>query len=183
MKKYLLVIPLFFLLCFVVGCQDKAAMAELDEFRAQAAVEEQNKEIAKRFVEEENKGDAENNEVFKGLQAPDLSYYFPSNIPKPMSLNEAIESLKPIFEAFPDAVWSIEDLIAAGDKVIVRFVLRGTHEGEFMGIPPTGKKVEVGGMAIMRIENGKIVEVWEDADVLGWMMQLGMELKPKEAGK
>jgi steroid delta-isomerase-like uncharacterized protein len=171
------------ILCLMVGCQDKAAMAELEKFKAQAAVEEQNKEIAKRFVEEENKGDAENNEVFKGLHAPDFSYYFPSNIPKPIALNEAIESLKPIFEAFPDAVYSIEDLIAAGDKVIVRFVLRGSHEGEFMGIPPTGKKVEVGGMAIMRIENGKIVECWEDADMLGWMMQLGMELKAKERVK
>ena len=49
-----------------------------------------------------------------------------------------------------------------------------------MRIPPTGNKVEVGGIDIIRIENGKIVEDWEDADVLGWMMQLGMELKPKE---
>ncbi|MBN2258404.1 MAG: hypothetical protein JW704_11400, partial [Anaerolineaceae bacterium] len=56
MKKYLLVIPLFFLLCFVVGCQDKAAMAELDEFRAQAAVEEQNKAIIERYYTEGDKG-------------------------------------------------------------------------------------------------------------------------------
>jgi steroid delta-isomerase-like uncharacterized protein len=183
MKKQFIILPLALILCFMVGCQDKEAMAELEAFKAQAVVEEQNKEIVKRFVEEENKGDAENNEVFKGLHAPDFSHYFPSNNPKPMSLNEAIESVKPIFEAFPDAVWSIEDLIAAGDKVIVRFVFRGTHEGEFMGIPPTGKKVEVGGIAIIRIENGKIVEDWEDADMFGWMMQLGMELKPKEGEK
>jgi predicted ester cyclase len=48
-----------------------------------------------------------------------------------------------------------------------------------VGIPPTGNKVEVGGLNIWRIENGKIVEDWEDADMSGWMMQLGMELKPK----
>ncbi len=52
-----------------------------------------------------------------------------------------------------------------------------------MGILPTGIKVEVGGINIMRIESGKIVEDWEDADVLGWMQQLGMELKPKEGEK
>ena len=89
----------------------------------------------------------------------------------------------PIFPAFPDFNWSVEDVFAAGDKVVVRFVFRGTHQGEFMGIPATGIKVEVGGMNIIRIKDGKTVEDWEDADVLGWMMQLGMELKPKEGEK
>ncbi len=180
MKKLCVLLPLALILCFMFGCQDKAAMAELEKFKAQVAVEEQNKQIVNRFIEEMNKGNPENNEVLKGLHSPDLAHYIPSNSPKPMSLDEAIEPLKPVFEAFPDAVWSIEDLIAADDKVIVRFVLRGTHEGEFMGIPPTGNKVEVGGINIMRIENGKIVEDWEDFDALGWLQQLGLELKPKE---
>ena len=180
MKKLIMILPLALILCFMVGCQDKEAMAELEQFKAQAAVEEQNKEVVKGYIEEMNKG---NTEAVKEFFAPDFAHYIPSNNPKPMSLEEAEESLKPIFEAFPDFVWNIEDIIATGDKVIVRFVFRGTHEGEFMGIPPTGKKVEVGGIGISRIENGKIVEDWEDADVFGWMMQLGMELKPKEGEK
>ena len=74
----------------------------------------------------------------------------------------------------------IEDLIAAGDKVIVRFIYRGTHEGEFLGVPATGNKVEMGGIIITRIENGKIIEDRDESDMLGFMQQLGMELKPKE---
>jgi predicted ester cyclase len=64
--------------------------------------------------------------------------------------------------------------------VVNRWIWKGTHEGEFMGIPPTGIKLEMGGIGIARIETGKIVEEWEDYDMLGMMMQLGMELKPKE---
>jgi len=61
--------------------------------------------------------------------------------------------------------------------------MRGTHEGEFRGIPATGNKVEVSGIMMTRIENGIIVEDKEEADMLGFMQQLGMELKPKEGEK
>jgi len=177
MKKLLMILPLALLLCFMVGCQDKAAMAELEEFKAKAEVEEQNKELVKRFWEEFNKGNAE---IFQELFSPDYAYYAPSNSPTPMSREEIMEFMKTFFEAFPESIWSIEDLIAAGDKVIVRFIYRGTHEGEFLGIPATGNKVEMGGIIITRIENGKVVEEREDFDMLGMMMAIGMELKPKE---
>ena len=177
MKKFYMIITLAMILCFMVGCQDKEAMAELEEFRAQKEVEEQNKGIVRRLYEEFNKG---NVEIFKDLYAPDYSFYSPSNSPKPRSREETIESATMIFRAFPDSVWNIEELFAVRDRVIVRFVYRGTNEGEFMGIPPTGNKIEVSGIIIIRIENGKILEEWEDADTLGFMQQLGMELKPKE---
>jgi steroid delta-isomerase-like uncharacterized protein len=180
MKRLSYVIPLVCLLCFVVGCQDKAAMAELEEFKAQKAVEEQNKEIVKNMWEVYGKGDFE---ALKELFAPEYVYYSPSATPKPSSLEEAIESAKMIFKAAPDSSWKIEELFAAGDKVVARWVYKGTHEGEFMGIPPTGNKVEFGGITITRIENGKIVEEREEGDMLGLMQQLGMELKPKEAEK
>jgi predicted ester cyclase len=61
--------------------------------------------------------------------------------------------------------------------------MRGTHQGEFAGIPATGNKVEISGIMIGRIENGKIVEEREEMDMLGLFMQLGMELKPKEVKK
>jgi len=61
--------------------------------------------------------------------------------------------------------------------------MRGTHQGEFQGIPATGNKVEISGIIISRIENGKIVEEREDWDLLGFMQQLGLELKPKEVKK
>jgi len=177
MKKLLMILPLALILCFMVGCQDKEAMAELETIKAQAEVEEQNKALVKRFYEEFDKGNAE---IFKELFAPDYAYYTPSNSPKPMSREEIMELMKMFFEAFSDSIWSIEDLIAAGDKVIVRFIYRGTHEGEFQGIPATGNKIEMSGILITRIENGKIVEDRDESDMLGFMQQLGMELKPKE---
>ncbi len=180
MKKLLLILPLALILCFMVGCQDKAAMAELEQFKAQAALEEQNKEIVKRVMELWHKGDFE---ACKDLFAPEYVWYSPSTAPKPMSLEEAIEFTKMIFNAFPDSSWTIEELFAAGDRVVTRWLYKGTHEGEFMGIPPTGNKLEFGGILITRIENGKIVEEREDADALGMMQQLGMELKPKEGKK
>ncbi|MGD8536612.1 MAG: nuclear transport factor 2 family protein, partial [Candidatus Aminicenantes bacterium] len=78
MKKLLMILPLAMILCFIVGCQDKAAMAELEEFKAQAVVEEQNKEVVLKWVEEQDKG---NIDVFLDLFAPDFLYYEPSNSP------------------------------------------------------------------------------------------------------
>ena len=177
MKNLLLIIPLALVLCFMVGCQDKEAMAELEEFRAQAALEEQNIEIVKREMELWSKGDFE---ALKELFAPEYVAYSPSAAPTPGSLEESIEFTKMIFKGFPDSSWTIEELFAKGDRVLARWTYSGTHEGEFMGIPPTGNRLEFGGILITRIENGKIVEEREDYDMLGAMQQLGMELKPKE---
>ncbi len=76
--------------------------------------------------------------------------------------------------AFPDFHSTLEDMIAEGDKVVQRFTVRGTHKGEWMGIAPTGKQIEVGGIAIHRLAGGKIVEDWASMDMLGMMQQLGV---------
>jgi steroid delta-isomerase-like uncharacterized protein len=75
--------------------------------------------------------------------------------------------------AFPDNHTSIDDVVAEGDKVVVRFTNRGTHQGEGMGIPPTGKRVVYTGIDIFRIEDGRIVERWGEVDGLGLGQQLG----------
>ena len=80
--------------------------------------------------------------------------------------------------AFPDWHPTIEDMIAEGDKVVVRFRGSGTHKGEFIGIPPTGKQVTMMAIAIHRIAGGKIVENWLQADMLGMMVQLGVVPPP-----
>jgi predicted ester cyclase len=181
MKKLCMILPLALILCFMVGCQDKEAMAELEEFRAQAAVEEQNKEIIKRLGEELNKG---NVEIFKELCAPEFAYYSASISPEPISLDGIIEAFKMEFQGFPnDYHCKTHELIAKGDKVIARITCSGTQEGEYYGIPATGNKVEFGVIDIFHIEEGKIVETREEVDTLGLMMQLGMELKPKEGEK
>jgi steroid delta-isomerase-like uncharacterized protein len=177
MKKLLLVLPLVFLLCFTFACQDKKAMAELEEFRAQAAVEEQNKELVKHEFELWDKGDFD---ALEEVLAPEHVTYSPSANLKPLFLKDSKELGRMIFKAFPDSSFTVKEILASGDRVVTRWIYRGTHEGEFMGIPPTGNKVEFGGITIARIENGKNVETWEDYDMLGWMQQLGMELKPKQ---
>ena len=180
MRKALCILTFIVLLCFSFACQDKATMAELEKFRTQAAVEEQNKALLIRMWEAWNKGDFE---VWKQMHADEYAYYSPSNSTKPLSREETIEMGKEFFKSFPDATTSIEELIAAGDKVITRWILRGTHKGGFTGIAATGDRVENSGIMITRIENGKVVEDKEDYDSLGMMLQLGMELKPTEAKK
>ena len=180
MKKLLMIIPLVIFLCFTFSCQDKEAMAELEAMNAQADVEEQNKALMRKSFEEWNKG---NSDFFMETTTPDYVYYSPSGNPNPMSREDAVESVKMFWKGFPDISFSIEEIIAEGDKITTRFVARGTHEGEFMGIPATGNKIELGAIIISRIENGKFVEEWEEMDIMGLMMQLGMELKPKEGVK
>ncbi len=180
MKRLFCVIPLVCLLCFAFGCQDKAAMEELEKFKAQAAVEEQNKELVKTAWEAYRKGDFE---AFREFLAPEYVYYSPSNSSKPITSGEVIEQAKMIRAALPDITISLEEIIAEGDRVISRYIMRGTHQGEFAGIPATGNKIECSGIMITRIENGKDVEDRDDYDALGFMQQLGMELKPKEEKK
>ncbi len=178
MKKLCMILPLALILCFTVGCQDKEA--EVEAMKVQTEVEEQNKELVKRFYEAANKGDSE---ALGEVLAPEYVWYVPSRNPESISREGAIEFIKMLHNAFPDIIYSIEELIAVEDIVISRFIVRGTHEGEFEGIPATGNKIESGGILITRIENGKIVEDKEEVDLLGLMMQLGMELKPKETKK
>jgi steroid delta-isomerase-like uncharacterized protein len=87
------------------------------------------------------------------------------------------EGLKPIVAAFrtgfPDVQFTIEELIAEGDKVVTRWTMRGTHKGEFMGIPATDKQVHVTGIQVECIQGGKIVEHWRQSDDLSMLQQLG----------
>jgi steroid delta-isomerase-like uncharacterized protein len=77
-------------------------------------------------------------------------------------------------EAFPDLTVTVEDQIAEGDKVVTRWTARGTHQGIFQGIAPTGKQGTITGITIDRVANGKVVECWTNADDLGLMRLLGV---------
>ena len=85
-------------------------------------------------------------------------------------------------QAFPDLEHTIEDMVAEGDKVVVRFRGRGTHQGDTEAFgPPTGKRMEITGITIKRLSEGKIVEAWTNFDALGMMQQLGMIPEPGQA--
>jgi steroid delta-isomerase-like uncharacterized protein len=180
MKNPLLVVSLVLLLSFVFGCQNKAEKAELEKFRTQAKVEEKNKAVVNRMWEAWNKEDID---TIKELMAPEFVRYIPSNSIDIRSPEERVAFIKAIHVAIPDVNFSVAELYADGDRVIYRFIMRGTHQGEWKGAPATGKKFEISGIGILRIENGKVVELREEPDRLGHMMQLGMELKPKDVEK
>lgn len=95
-----------------------------------------------------------------------------------------LEGLKDILRAmragFPDLVFSIDEQISEGDKVASRFEWTGIHQGEFLGIPPTGRSVRVWGMVIDRLEQGRIKETRILMDTMGLMMQLGVIPPPGE---
>jgi steroid delta-isomerase-like uncharacterized protein len=175
MKRSLVFLPLVILMAFTLGCQDQQALAELEEMKAQAEVEEENIELVRKVLEAWSRGDVE---AFEELVTPDYAFYYPSGNPNPMSREETIELLMMFRTSFPDITWSMEQIFAVGDEVIFSFIQRGTHEGEFQGIPATGNRVEGSGILITRIENGKVAEHREEFDMLGIMQQLGMELRP-----
>jgi len=74
---------------------------------------------------------------------------------------------------FSDVQWTLEDVVAEGDKVAARFTMRGTHTGVFMGVPPSGRPFTVTSMGIYRISNGQIVEEHGLSDMMGIMIQIG----------
>jgi steroid delta-isomerase-like uncharacterized protein len=88
-----------------------------------------------------------------------------------------LAALKQVFAgfraAFPDITETIEDILAEGDRVVSRITVRGTHRGDLMGIPATGRSVAVTGIVLDRIAGGKIAEEWNQSDMLGLLRQLG----------
>ena len=83
--------------------------------------------------------------------------------------------------AFPDTRLTVEDSIAEGDRVASRFTIRATHRGELQGIAPTGKATTTTGIIISRCEQGRVVEEWEELNMLGLMQQIGAIPAPAEA--
>jgi steroid delta-isomerase-like uncharacterized protein len=132
---------------------------------------EQNKELVRQLVEEVfNRGNVSQADKFL---APDFAEReeLPPGIPRD---REGVKQLTAMFRsAFPDFKATIDDMIAEGDKVVIRQTWSGTHMGEFMGIPATGKRVSFGVIDIIRIADGKFVEHWGQMDSMGMMQQLG----------
>ena len=92
----------------------------------------------------------------------------------PAGLKGVKQTLNMYLTAFPDLHFTVEDIIAEGDKVVARLTIRGTQQGAFMGIPPTGKQVTVTAIDINRIVGGKSVEHWLNMDTQGLLQQLGV---------
>ena len=132
---------------------------------------EQNKALVRRVVEElVNKG---NFSLLDELVDSDYTYYEPTV--GEIQGRDGYRSLVSMYRsAFPDVTLTINEQIAEGDKVVTHWTARGTHQGELMGVPATGKQVTVQGVVISRIENGKLIQDFETYDVHGMMRQLGV---------
>lgn len=134
---------------------------------------EQNKVVVSRYMEE----------VFNRKNAALLDQLVVSNcvIHTPEGDVHGLDGLKQIVAGyrviFPDHHFTVDDLVAEGDKVAIRWTMRGTHSGELRDIRPTGKKVTLTGMSIFRVAGGKIAEDWVSPDTLGLLQQLGAVLK------
>lgn len=140
---------------------------------------EANKAVVRRNFEES--WNQANLAVVDELFAPDFMGYFAIH-PEPLAGPAAYKQfMSGYFVAFPDAHFEIEDIVAEGDKVAAYWTVRGTHQGDLAGIPPTGKPITVTGMWIHRIAGGKIAEQWGIFDTLGLMQQLGVVPPPGHA--
>jgi steroid delta-isomerase-like uncharacterized protein len=128
-----------------------------------------NKSIVRRAIEEPWKG---NLDIVEELFASDYVGHDPA-VPEllrgPGDVKEFISTYR---VAYPDAQITVETQVAEGDMVATRWTARGTHKGELMGIEPTGKQVTVTGLTLSRVQNGKIVEGFQNWDALGMMKQL-----------
>jgi predicted ester cyclase len=131
---------------------------------------EQSKQIVRRIQEAFDSG---NLDALDELVAPDIvSHDTPPGAPG--GLGGAKMAHQMVLSWFPDYRVTIDDLVAEGDRVVARFTVSGTHEGEMMGFAPTGKSYSVPGFSEYRIENGKAVEHWGLHDNFGVMVQLGL---------
>jgi steroid delta-isomerase-like uncharacterized protein len=110
--------------------------------------------------------------AFDALCAPDFVFHNASTTMQGLEAYKQFISM--YFTAFPDSRFTIEDLIAEGDTVVVRYTARGIHQGNLMAIPPTGKQVSVTAIGIFRIADGIAVEEWVNMDDLGLLQQLGV---------
>ncbi len=174
MKKLLTILPLILILCFMVGCN---CNTDCKSLKAQAELEEKNLELVRQAWTDWNN---RNLDFHTEMENPDdYKSYSPVGTPNPKSLEEVIEMVRAAWAAFPDVTINPIDMMASGDKVITTYIVKGTHEGEFNGIPATGNKFESSVINIVRIKDGFIVEEWENLDMLSFMGALGFELQPK----
>jgi steroid delta-isomerase-like uncharacterized protein len=133
---------------------------------------EQNKATVRRYFEAMNAVYATGDfALLDGLIAPDYVYHAETGDLRGIEgMRELVSAYR---AAFPDVRFTVEDLVAEGDRVVVRFTAAGTQRGEFLGIAPTGKAISVSVIDLLRLRDGQIVEDWERFDLLNMLSQLG----------
>ena len=139
---------------------------------------EDNKAVVQRFYGATN---SRNLDLFDEVCAPDFRGFINDVTGESQDLEAFKRSISELLTTFPDFQHRVVDWTICGDKVATRWIVSGTQVGPMEGIPPTGRRMEVPGMDLFRLANGKIVEVWAVADALDALQQLG--IIPRDLGE
>ena len=131
---------------------------------------EDNKALVRRLFDRLNQKDVA---VLDEVCTPDFVFHDPAN-PQVRSREDFKQWITGLYAAFPDIHFSLEDIVAEGDKVSYHWTLRATHSGSWRGAAPTGKPITLTAISITRILDGKSAEIWVNADALGLLQQLGV---------
>jgi len=183
MNRSLVFLPLVILMAFTLGCQDQQALAELEAMKAQAEVEEQNKEIGRQFFVAIDQNDFDR---LSDLLDPGFAVHVPG-LAEALGKEAVFQAISTHYASFPGWRHVIDDVVAEGNKISIRLTqygthtaefYTGTHEGDFFGAPATGEPIEYLGIHLHIVEDGKIAESWVLEDMLYLWQQLGMELRP-----
>ena len=159
----------------VVGATGPVGLGKEDRLMST----EQNKALVRQLFAALNNGSEAMEAARPAIFAPNQIAHFAG---QPLDYDAHIQYDTMVFSAFSDIQYTLNDLLAEGDKVVARFTARGTHTGMFQGIPPTGKAGTVSGIAIYRVSGGKVVEQWIEYDQLGVLQQLGVISSPAQTG-
>jgi steroid delta-isomerase-like uncharacterized protein len=135
----------------------------------------ENKALLRRYIEEV--WHKSNTAALDDFLAPNYRRHVSATTP-PLTLDGQKQRLAGFRTAFPDIELTLEDVLAEDDRVAFRSTIRGTHEAEFQGIAPTGSRVTVALLDVVRIEDGRIVEQWGGPDMLDLLRQLGATVSP-----
>ena len=142
--------------------------------RAAAADVDSNKDVVLRFMHLMDRTPRDVDAVDDVL-APDLRFQLGTAHFDRSQMKDLIQTF---YAAFPDLTHTPEELLSVGDRVVLRTTNRATHSADFQGIAPTGRRICFGQIAIYRLVDGQISEIWEEADLLGLMQQLGAPVTP-----
>lgn len=146
-----------------------------DNTMSSSTAVEENKRIVSRIPEAVQAGDFD---ALDEILAEDVVDHLPAPLGEVRGREEAKNVVRQIKAAFPDLSVTVEDMVAEGDTVAVRVRWNATHEGEYLGIEPTGREVEFRILAFLRLEEGRVVERWIQPDQFGTMHQLGVVEPP-----
>jgi len=132
--------------------------------------ENHNNEFMKRFVAFINSA---SEKLANELVSPDAVFHVPGR-PEPLVGPGGYLMIVGMMRGgFPDIQWTLEETISEGDRIAARFTMRGTHRGDFMGVPPTGIKIVAAALNIYHLSNGRIVREYGQPDLLGLLTQIG----------